>query len=192
MQRTRLPLLVLGTSHVGKSTCANALAGMLDCPVVSTDSLGRHPGRPWTGVPDPVLEFYSGLSIDAVHWFLRVHHQNMRPVIQAVIAEIRPGEGFILEGAAIRPEYLEGWGITPGSAVCLHARADVLRSRILKSSDYPSQSPAVKAATDAFIQRSLLENSALLDAAKQKGVHLVDTTDAEPASVAKQVAAYLL
>lgn len=191
MRPTRLPVLVLGTSHVGKSTCAKALGGLLGCPVISTDSLGRHPGRPWTGVPEPVLEFYRGLSTEAIHWFLRVHHENLRPLIRAVIDEARADGGFVLEGAALRPENLEGWGIAPTSAICLHATPDALRERILKNSDYSSLSEAVKTATDAFIARSLLENTTLLESAREKGIRLVDTTEADPAGVADQVARWL-
>jgi hypothetical protein len=50
-------------------------------------------------VPDPVTEFYLRLTDDTIHWFLRVHHQNMRPVIHQTIKAAREaGAGFILEG----------------------------------------------------------------------------------------------
>ena len=82
-------LLLLGTSHVGKSTCARGIGNAIGWPVIATDKLGRHPGRPWTSVPDPVTEFYLRLTDDAIHWFLRVHHENMRPVIQETIKAAR-------------------------------------------------------------------------------------------------------
>ena len=97
-------MLVLGTSHVGKSTCARGIGNAIGWPVIPTDKLGRHPGRPWTSVPDPVTEFYLRLTDDAIHWFLRVHHENMRPVIHETIKAAREaGGGFIFEGAALRP-----------------------------------------------------------------------------------------
>ena len=46
----RGPLLLTGTSHVGKSTCAGKVGAALGWPVVSTDALARHPG---SGKPDP-------------------------------------------------------------------------------------------------------------------------------------------
>jgi 2-phosphoglycerate kinase len=39
-------LLIGGTSNVGKSTVAQAVAKKLGFEVLSTDKLARHPGRP--------------------------------------------------------------------------------------------------------------------------------------------------
>ncbi|MGB5821848.1 MAG: hypothetical protein WBG90_20360 [Saonia sp.] len=181
-------LLLLGTSHVGKSSCAKALADLFGVTVTSTDTLGRHPGRPWTGVPGPVLDFYQSLSPSAVHWFLQIHHENMRPVIGHVIDSAPVGTGFILEGAALRPEYLEGWGIAPKSAVCLHADANTLKARMLESSEYATHAPDIRTAIDAFIQRSLTENDVLAETSARHGLRVLDTTDAEPRSIARLIA----
>ncbi|MEK1850498.1 MAG: hypothetical protein AAAC48_01095 [Phyllobacterium sp.] len=40
-------ILIGGSSNVGKSTVADALAEKLGRCCVSTDSLAKHPGRPW-------------------------------------------------------------------------------------------------------------------------------------------------
>ena len=47
-------VLIGGTSHVGKSTASELLAGTLGWAHVSTDSLARHPGRPWKPAPEKV------------------------------------------------------------------------------------------------------------------------------------------
>lgn len=181
-------VLILGTSHVGKSTCARELSDVVGWPVISTDKLGRHPGRPWTGVPAPVTEFYVNLSDEAVYWFLRVHHENMRPVIQTAIQSARRRGSFILEGAALRPEYLADWDVGDAMAVCLHADESVLRRRISVSAQYFEHSQETKLAIDMFIKRSLRENVALVDAAKQHGLKLIDVgaSDAE-SSIAMQI-----
>jgi adenylate kinase family enzyme len=61
-------ILIGGTSHLGKTTLSKLLADGLDTQPVSTDSLTRHPGRPWqTGsspVPDKVTHHYQELSTD--------------------------------------------------------------------------------------------------------------------------------
>lgn len=72
-------LLIFGTSHVGKSTLANRLGEALGWQMTSTDSLARHPGRPWPEVKAPVAEYYSSLSDETISWFPRAHHENMRP-----------------------------------------------------------------------------------------------------------------
>lgn len=186
-------VLILGTSHVGKSTCAGELSDVFAWPVISTDKLGRHPGRPWTGVPGPVTEFYLNLSDEAVYWFLRVHHENMRPVIRTVIRDARRGGCFILEGAALRPEYLADWDVGDALIVCLHADETVLRERISAGARYSERSRETKLAIDMFIERSLRENVALVDAAKQYGLKLIDVgrSDAD-SSIAMQIRPLLL
>ena len=167
-------VLILGTSHVGKSTCARELSDVVGWPVISTDKLARHPGRPWTGVPAPVTEFYLNLSDDAVYWFLRVHHENMRPVIRTTIQNARKRGGFILEGAALRPEFFVDWEVSDALAVCLHADETFLRDRISAGSQYSKRSKETKLAIDMFIERSLRENAALVKAAKQHQLKLID------------------
>ena len=61
-------ILVGGSSHVGKSAMSKALASKLGWDHVSTDSLARHPGRPWKPAPEKVPEHvtrhYLCLSVD--------------------------------------------------------------------------------------------------------------------------------
>ena len=57
--RTVAVVLIGGTSHVGKSTVARALATSLGFRHVSTDRLARHPGRPWTTTRPHVREHYA-------------------------------------------------------------------------------------------------------------------------------------
>lgn len=170
-------VLLLGTSHAGKSTSAAGLAAALDWRLISTDTLGRHPGRPWAGVPDPVIEFYLGLSDDAIHWFLRVHHQNMRPLIGDAIEKAKRAGGFVLEGAALRPEHLDDWDLDGVRPLCLFADDAVLRDRIMAASGHEKRDDEMKRAIDKFIERSLRENRALVAAARERGIDLVDVTD---------------
>lgn len=170
-------VLIGGTSHVGKSTCAARLGAALHWPVIATDKLGRHPGRPWTGVPPHVSEFYLSLSDDAVHWFQKVHHHNMRPAIREALRRAESGGPFILEGSALRPGYRADWTVLPAVAVCLYAEDDAVRERILFESDYARQPEPIQRATHKFITRSVRENRALAEEAKQNGVQLIDTTD---------------
>lgn len=175
-------LLLLGTSHVGKSTCASKIGKVTSWPVISTDKLGRHPGRPWTGVPDAVLEFYKTLSDDTIHWFLKVHHENMRTLIGQNIKTAREmGEGFVLEGSALRPEYLADWRIGNALAVCLHVDSDVLRERILIGSGYSQQSDSIKCAIEKFVERSIRENMDLAESALKHNIQVIDVTDFDEA-----------
>jgi 2-phosphoglycerate kinase len=129
-------------------------------------------------VPDPVMEFYLRLTNDAIYWFLRVHHENMRPIIEEKIKATRKaGDGFILEGAALRPEYLPDWAIGEALVMCLHAEPYALRERIERESSYSQQSDQTKIAIDKFVERCVRENEALVEAAIRHKVLLVDVTD---------------
>lgn len=170
-------LFLLGTSHVGKSTCAYALGTAAELAIISTDKLGRHPGRPWASAPQEVEEFYQNLSDNTIHWLLRVHHENMRPVIQNCIEEMhQASRTFVLEGSALRPEFLSAWDIGDALCMCLYADDDILRRRIEAASNRSAKSDPMKTAIDKFIERSLRENDALAEAANRNGVTLFDVS----------------
>jgi 2-phosphoglycerate kinase len=102
----------------------------------------------------------------------------MRPVIQETIKAAREaGGGFILEGAALRPEYISAWEIGEALVICLHAERDALRERIERESAYSQQSHQMKIAIDKFVERSLRENEALVETAIRHKVLLVNVTD---------------
>ena len=171
-------LLLLGTSHVGKSTSAVRIGEALAWPVTSTDKLGRHPGRPWMDVSDAVIEYYLRLSDDTIHWFLLVHHQNMRFIVgETIKAARRTGRGFVLEGAALRPEYLADWETEGLAAVCLWAEGAVVRERIKAAAEYSRRSDETQQAIEKFAERSVRENAAIAEAAERLGIRVVDVTD---------------
>ncbi len=100
-------LLIFGSSHVGKTTLAERIGQATAWPVLSSDKMARHPGRPWPVVRAPVAEYYERLTDETIYWFLRTHYENMWPLIgRAIDAERQAGRHFVLEGSALRPDYL--------------------------------------------------------------------------------------
>lgn len=178
MVRQLLGILISGTSHVGKSTLAEKLADRLGWSGLSTDKLGRHPGRPWLAIPPPVAEFYTKLSPETIHWFLKVHHENMWPAIrQRIEAERSAGLPFVLEGAALRPEYIAPLVSDQIFGVLLHADDAFLVDRIRSAADYPQRGGVERGLIDAFIDRSLRENAAFYGAAQEAQLKIVDAAD---------------
>lgn len=172
-------ILISGTSHVGKSTLAEKLAARLGWNVLSTDKLGRHPGRPWLGVPEPVTEFYERLTPETIHWFLKVHHENMwRQVGPMIEAERAAGRRFVLEGAALRPEYIAPLLSDEMVGVLLYADSDFLLARMRAAAGYEARDAGERLIIDAFIDRSLRENAALAASAREVGLRMVDAADA--------------
>ncbi|MEO1746135.1 MAG: hypothetical protein AAFR13_06350 [Pseudomonadota bacterium] len=173
-------LLIFGTSHVGKTTLAKKVAAARSWDHVSTDALARFPGRPWPTVRPAVAEYYTRLSAEAMYWFHTNHHRNMWPLVQSRIDRaVASGNGLVLEGSALRPEFLPGSFDERVAAIGLHASARWLRQRIEDNSDYASREAAEQAMIDAFIARSVRDDAAIIETAQEHGFALTDAADSD-------------
>ena len=171
-------LLISGSSNVGKTTFATRLAQQLGCNVISTDSLARHPGRPWPDVRLPVAEYYARLSPETIYWFLKVHHENMWPsILQRIEAERRAQTCFVFEGSALRPEYIAPLISGEWLGIFLYADNDSLRERMRSEAKYSQADKGRRNIIDKFIDRSLRDNSEMHAVARDHGMRAVDTFD---------------
>lgn len=171
------PLLIFGTSVSGKTTLANNIAERIGWEVRCSDRMGRHPGRPWAEVPGSVIEFYNCLSNDAIHWFLRVHHENIWPIIREHIeASLLKGRQ-IIEGAALRPELLAQLNLASASIIGLTLSPGALHSRILRESDYDNRDAPIQRAIDRFAVRCLRENAQVSASAQRHGFAMRDVSE---------------
>lgn len=171
-------LLIFGTSHVGKSTLAAEIGRSLGWTVQSTDDLGRHPGRPWPSARPQVAEFYTRLTDETIFWFLRVHHENMWPRIRHIIQDgILSGKGLVLEGSALRPEFLEEFKPSRLQMIGLFAENTFLKRRIESASHYSERDDATRMQIDRFINRSLTDNEHLVAAGQRIGLPLLDISN---------------
>lgn len=160
-------LLIGGTSHAGKSTLARSLARRLGWACRSTDSLARHPGRPWRAqadqVPAHVVEHYSRLGVDELMEAVLVHYETMWPtLIEPLLtrhADDRSASGLILEGSALLPSKAVGLMGPRVAAVWITAPEGLLRDRILAESGYAGMGPADRTLADKFLARTLAFNS---------------------------------
>src|ERR1700722_7640133 len=81
-------ILIGGTSHSGTSALARHVGVRPGWVHVSTDSLARHPGRPWRDegeVPPHVMEHFLNLADEALLDSVLAHYRTMRPTIEALI-----------------------------------------------------------------------------------------------------------
>lgn len=171
-------ILIAGTSHVGKTTLAAALGEALGWPVLATDQIARHPGRPWPETRPHVAEYFARLTPETIYQFLLDHHQNMWPGLEAMIAGHRAaGRPFVFEGSALRPEYLAALAPAGIETLCLHAAPDFLTERIRTESAYASRTPDHRALIDAFLRRSLTDNARLRATAETAGMRVIDAAD---------------
>ncbi|WP_435658453.1 hypothetical protein [Brucella pituitosa] len=178
MERALSGILITGTSHVGKTSFAHSLADKLGWNIISTDDLARHPGRPWPTMRPAIAEYYERLSSETIHWFLKVHHQNIWPVIGRKIEdEIHARRPFIFEGSALRPEYLATLNTAFTACVCLYAKAGFLQERMHGGAGYSKAEAPHRAIIDKFIERSLRENTEMQAAAQTHHIKLVNVAD---------------
>ncbi|MFD7158858.1 AAA family ATPase [Kribbella sp. NPDC059898] len=148
-------LLIGGTSNVGKSTAAEALAARLGFTYVSTDRLGRHPGRPWGDVPAHVVEHYRSHDAGALIDGLLAHYERMWPRIEELVtAHAVDGPGLVLEGSGVWPEYVRRLTTPYTSAVWLTASEQVLTSRIQQASGYRTLPHDGRHLVDQFLART--------------------------------------
>jgi shikimate kinase len=176
-------LLIGGTSHVGKSTLAQALAAKLGGEHVSTDSLARHPGRPWATSSGPFPEHlrthYLSLSVDELTTEQLHHYQRLWPRIGAMAAARATDSGarrLVLEGSGVLPQ--RAAALKSAAAVWLTASADVLRDRIYSASRFDELAPEEKVIVEKFLGRTKQYDQLMLSAVTSLGLTSIDTSAA--------------
>ena len=135
-------VLIGGTSHVGKSTVALALADELGWRHVSTDRLARHPGRPWTTDRPHVHEHYATLTVAELTAAQLAHYERMWPLVEELVRDaLAPGRGgLVLEGSGVWPDRVAGAARGPGRRGLVdRRRPDAARPR---APDQPARRPS--------------------------------------------------
>ena len=175
-------ILIGGTSHVGKSVLSKSLGVALGWDHLSTDSLARHPGRPWKPapekVPDHVAEHYLTLSVEElIEDVLRHYWVNVWPKVEEIVAshsDETSAAGIVLEGSALWPEFVSDLDFDKVAALWLTADEEVIRQRIYAGSLYRSKPTRERIMIDKFVKRTLIYNARMVTAANRQGFTLVD------------------
>ncbi len=175
--------LIGGTSNVGKSTTALALAARLGFEHRSTDKMARHPGRPWMFAPGPVpehvAEHYTTLTPDELIASVLAHYRGMRPMIRELVTQraADPAERpLVLEGSALWPAFVAELDAPGVRAVWLTADHDLIEARIRRDSDFEALAPDLRAMTQRFIARTRLFDDAMMAAVRRLGLPFVEVT----------------
>ena len=167
IDKTRV-ILIGGSSHVGKSTLSLSLAEKLGGRYLSTDSLARHPGRPWVSanknyISEHVVEHYKTLSIDALFLDVLSHYEkNVLPQVEAIVHSHLldlSTECLIIEGSALYPTVVTNL-VKDNSvkAIWLTASERLFRNRILSESNFDNVGEDEKYLIQKFLDRTLLYN----------------------------------
>jgi len=180
-------ILIGGSSHAGKSTVAQILASKLGWISISTDSLARHPGRPWRtkqrNVPPHVAEHYLTLSTDELFTDVLHHYRRVWVAIEAMITQRAAGpsaDHLILEGSAIWPEFAAALGLENVMGIWLTASNDLFQKRIYFSSQFEKASAQEKVLIQKFLERTILYNQKMLAAIHELGLQSLEVEEDIP------------
>jgi 2-phosphoglycerate kinase len=182
MSETRV-ILIGGTSHCGKSTLARRLAARPGWVHISTDSLARHPGRPWRDegeVPPHVVEHFLNLSDDALLESVLAHYRTMQPEIETLIrkhAENESEDRLVLEGSALWPETIVSIRAPLTATIWLTASETLLTRRMHNESRYATCDTEGKALIDKFLARTINYDRAMIASATRLGLPHVTIED---------------
>lgn len=164
-------ILIGGTSHAGKSTLARYLSEVLGWKTVSTDSLARHPGRPWKTLPEtvppPVADHYLSLSIDELLADVLRHYRGLWPTISDLTA--RSETPLVVEGSALWPQWAATLASPNVAAVWLTASDDFLRQRIYAASGFENTDDRQEIIRK-FVGRTLLYNQQMMEVVHRVGL----------------------
>ncbi|KUL35593.1 hypothetical protein ADL22_26925 [Streptomyces sp. NRRL F-4489] len=191
-------VLIGGTSNVGKSTIGQALAERLGYAYRTTDTLARHPGRPWRTpereVPAHVAEHYAWLGPDELITSVLDHYARLWPRIEALVTAQATGEaaepGLVLEGSALWPERVAGLTVPHTGAVWLTADPSVLGARVRAAGRYATATEEERHLMDKFLARTERYQTLMLAAVRRLGLdHLDAGGGRSPAELAGAVLA---
>ena len=153
---------------------------------LSTDSLARHPGRPWKTkpevVPDHVAEHYLSLSVDELLAdVLRHYKNNVWPIVESLVdvyATDPSKDCLVLEGSALWPDLVAGLDLDNIAAIWLTANVQFIQRRIYQASRYHQKTTRDRAMIDQFLNRALVFNEQMMEAVKRLGLFYIDVTTA--------------
>jgi len=179
-------ILIGGSSNVGKSTLAKALANKLGWHYIATDYLARHPGRPWrtTGEPIPshVAEHYATLSTEELLEDVLRHYQNLQPQIESLVKAHTSDESsdrLVMEGSALWPEFVATWKPDGVTAVWLTASHNLFQRRMYQESQFEKATAEEMRLIQKFLKRTLLYNEQMMESINRLGlasIHVESTS----------------
>jgi 2-phosphoglycerate kinase len=177
-------ILIGGSSHAGKSTLGRSLSAKLGWNYLSTDTLARHPGRPWVNtkvksIPEHVAQHYQTLSVEALVLDVLNHYQNnVLPQVEAIVhAHIFDLSRIciVVEGSALWPKFVANLVNENGvKAIWLTASDQLFQSRIFAESNFDNVSKDRQYLIQKFLARTLLYDLLMRDELKRLGFTSID------------------
>ncbi|MEM7594831.1 MAG: 2-phosphoglycerate kinase [Cyanobacteria bacterium P01_A01_bin.83] len=170
-------ILIGGTSHLGKSTLGKALSLELKGKYIATDSLARHPGRPWSigknkTIKPHVVEHYRSLSAPQLLSNVLLHYyQNVLPLVRNLIKTHDCQDRLIIEGSALYPGLVKDLVSNKNvRGLWLVGSYSLLANRIFDNSNFDNANKKERYLIYKFLQRTWLYNQAAINDLKTLGL----------------------
>jgi 2-phosphoglycerate kinase len=177
-------ILIGGSSNTGKSTIAKLMAKELGWSFLSTDSLARHPGRPWQvsyeDIPKHVVEHYSTLSADDLFKDVLRHYQGVWVNVKEIISLVGTDKSqscLIIEGSALWPEFVVDLEAVHTKSIWLTTTNDIFQDRIYRESNLKAKSAPEKYLIEKFLARTILYNKKMMTAITRLGLMSITVDD---------------
>ena len=177
-------ILIGGSSHTGKSSVAKIMSERLGYSFLSTDSLARHPGRPWRTsakrkIPEHIVEHYSKLAVEELFDDVLRHYRRVWETVKEIIALYitHPAyERLIIEGSAIWPGFVAGQNYQNVESIWLTAGKSQFQDRIYRESDYEHVSNVEKYLIDKFLKRTQYFNQKMMAEIRQRNMKCIEVS----------------
>ncbi|MDH2423996.1 hypothetical protein [Sphaerisporangium sp. TRM90804] len=182
---------------MGKSTVGRGVAARLGFECLSTDGLGRHPGRPWRTpdweVPEHVAEHYGTLAVDELITSVLDHYERLWPRVEELVTARAAGDGagLVLEGSGLWPDRVAALGVPHTGAVWLTADHAVVRARVHAGGRYEAATDAERRLMDKFLARTERYQTLMVDAVDRLGLDRVDVDGRSVGEVVDSVLAVI-
>jgi len=161
------------------------MANKMGWSFLSTDSLARHPGRPWrmhgSEIPRYVVAHYAALSVDELFEDVLRHYRRVWSNVKTIISLYanEPSNGrLILEGSAIWPEFVADHLAANFRSIWLTAEDDQFQKRIYRESKFQQGTDSEKHLIEKFLKRTQLFNQKMMAVIKQRNLMSVEVDDA--------------
>jgi 2-phosphoglycerate kinase len=175
-------ILIGGTSNIGKSTVARHIAQRLGWEELSTDRLGRYPGRPWATPPDVVkphvVEHYLTHDAPALVLGQLEHYRQMWPKVEEAVRAhlLDDSSPLVLEGSGVWPDNVAALGLPAVAAVWLTGSPELIAARIRRESRYEEADEQGRLLIDRFVMRSQGYDIEMRAALQKYGLPLIEVT----------------
>jgi 2-phosphoglycerate kinase len=179
-------ILIGGAPLTGKTTVALRLAAQLGYGCLSTDDIGTALKAVTTPQTHPDLhpeagrdyrEYLLQYGVDELVSDVQRQHRALWPAVAAVVREHAMWRGpAIIEGYALRPEWVASLDVRGVATVWLVADASAFRRRVLQDGpflEYLQGSGRTAELVDRYVERSVRLNRLIADQAGRLGLPLV-------------------